>query len=57
MRLGTNRVFLGVCSGLADQFKIEPIWLRLAFVLAFLMYGAGVLIYLILALLMHLNKS
>lgn len=57
MRLSSNRVVLGVCGGLADHFKFEAIWFRLAFVFAFLLYGAGVLVYLVLAVLMHLSKN
>jgi phage shock protein PspC (stress-responsive transcriptional regulator) len=38
----------GVCSGLGEYFDIDPLWIRLAFVLFAIFKGAGVLIYLIL---------
>ena len=43
---------LGVCSGLARHFGCDPFWVRLVFVIAFLNFGVGVLLYLILGLLM-----
>lgn len=47
-----NATLLGVCSGLARHFGCNPFWVRLVFVIAFLHFGVGVLLYLILALLM-----
>ncbi|MCU0440879.1 MAG: PspC domain-containing protein [Bacteroidia bacterium] len=38
----------GVCSGAADYLGIDAIWIRLAFVAAFLFFGTGFLAYLIL---------
>ena len=43
-----NRVAGGVCSGLGAYFSIDPVWFRLAFVVAVLIGGSGVLLYLIL---------
>lgn len=40
----------GVCGGLAHRFGIEPWIIRLLWAGAFLVYGAGALLYLILAL-------
>lgn len=38
----------GVCGGLADYFNIDPVLVRIIFVLIFIYGGAGLLIYLIL---------
>lgn len=46
-----NRVFLGVCGGLADFFGISAFWFRLAFLIALIPGGIpGLLPYLILAI-------
>ena len=49
-RRATDRSIFGVCGGLADYFGIDPILVRLAFVLVTLAGGAGILVYLILTL-------
>ena len=43
-----NRMIGGVCSGISTYFDIDPIWLRLAFILAVIMFGTGILLYIIL---------
>lgn len=46
-----SRKFLGVCSGLAARFEIDPLLLRLAFIGTVLMgFGFPILLYLALAL-------
>jgi len=47
-----NRVIAGVCSGLADYFGIDPILVRLAFVVITFAGGAGVLAYIVLWIVM-----
>lgn len=47
-----NRVIAGVCSGLADYLAIEPILVRLGFVVITFAGGAGVLAYIILWIVM-----
>lgn len=43
-----NRIFAGVCGGLADFFGISAVWFRLAFMLALLPGGVpGFLLYLL----------
>jgi phage shock protein C len=46
-------LLLGVCAGLGDHVGIDKAWIRLAFVLFFLSGGAGLLLYLILAIVME----
>ena len=47
-RDGDNRVLGGVCSGMGAYFNIDPVILRIIFVLVLFMGGASVLIYIIL---------
>lgn len=43
-----NKIIGGVCSGISANLDIDPIWIRLAFVIAFISWGFGLLLYLIL---------
>lgn len=45
---GTNRIIGGVCSGLAESLHVDPIWVRLAFVVLAFAQGVGILLYVIL---------
>ena len=47
-----NKVIFGICAGLAKQWGIDPLWVRIAFVVLGLHGTAGILIYLIMWLLM-----
>lgn len=47
-RSRSNRVLMGVCGGFGEFFDINPIWFRIAFLLAMIPGGIpGILIYLI----------
>lgn len=43
-----NRVLGGVCGGLGSYFNIDPVLFRLLFVVVFLVFGTGLIIYLVL---------
>ena len=43
-----EKILGGVCGGVAAYLNIDPIWLRLAFVLSVILWGTGILFYLIL---------
>jgi phage shock protein PspC (stress-responsive transcriptional regulator) len=43
-----NRKVGGVAAGISAFFGIDPVWLRLIFILSTLLYGSGPIIYLIL---------
>jgi phage shock protein C len=43
----TNRKIAGVCGGIGDFFGIDSTLVRLAFLLAFLFGGSGLIVYLI----------
>ena len=49
---GSDRIIGGVCSGLAAGFHIDPLWVRLAFVLLAFVQGVGLFIYIVLWLVM-----
>ena len=48
---GEKKIF-GVCSGLADYFDMDPTIMRLIFLIALLVFGTGLLLYLVLAIIM-----
>ena len=48
-RSTTNKMFLGVCGGIAEYANLDPSLVRLLFVLLALLGGHGILIYLVLA--------
>jgi phage shock protein PspC (stress-responsive transcriptional regulator) len=43
---------VGVCSGLANYFDVDPTLVRILFVVAFLFAGTGLLLYLVLFIMM-----
>ena len=46
-RSGKERMLGGVCGGVAEYFSVDPTLVRLAWVLVSLMYGTGLLLYII----------
>lgn len=57
MRTNKDRMLGGVCSGLGRYFKIDPILVRLSFVLLSIHGGVGPLLYLLLLILMPLDSD
>lgn len=51
-RSRTNRQVAGVCGGLGEYFGVDPVLVRVAFVLATLAGGPGLIAYIVLALVM-----
>jgi phage shock protein PspC (stress-responsive transcriptional regulator) len=49
---GNDRILGGVCSGLAEGFHVEALWVRLAFVILAFLNGVGILLYIVLWVLM-----
>ena len=54
-RIRTGRKILGVCGGLANYFDINPTIVRVVFALIGLFWGAGILAYFIMALVIPEN--
>ncbi|MBL7479679.1 PspC domain-containing protein [Legionella bononiensis] len=52
-----DRKIAGVCGGLADYLKVDPFWIRFAFVLFLLAGGAAFLVYVIMWLLIPLEPT
>jgi phage shock protein C len=51
-----DRMIAGVCGGLADYFEIDPTWVRLAFLVFLLLGGSALLVYLIMWLIVPLER-
>src|SRR4030088_747465 len=49
---GQDRILGGVCSGLAEGLHVDPLWIRIAFVLLALVQGIGVVLYVVLWVIM-----
>lgn len=47
-----DKVIAGVCSGLSHRLEIDPVWMRLIFVVMFFLLGGfgGIILYIVLAL-------
>lgn len=52
-----NNILGGVCAGIGNAYDFNPVWLRLAFVAAVLIFGSGVLVYLALWLVLPAKKK
>jgi phage shock protein C len=49
---GTDRIIGGVCSGLAQGFHVDVLWVRVAFVVLAFVQGIGLVLYVVLWFLM-----
>ena len=49
-RSRSNKWFAGVCGGVAKYFNIDPKFVRLVCAALILLYGSGLLVYIILAI-------
>jgi len=56
-RSTTNYVLAGVCGGIAEYFNVDPIIIRLIFILFALANGSGIIIYIIMAIIIPKNKG
>jgi len=52
-----DKKFAGVCGGIADYFNIDPILVRVVFVILALFGGGGVLAYLVLWVIVPVNPE
>lgn len=51
-----NKIIAGVCAGLANSMEIDAMWVRLGFLAAFVLWGMGPLLYIILWFIMKGDK-
>lgn len=47
-RSQTDKKIAGVCAGIGEYFDVDPLFIRLLFIAAFVAYGTGILAYIIL---------
>lgn len=47
-----NKMIAGVCSGIARYFNIDPVIIRLLWVVAIFFFGTGFLFYILCAIIM-----
>lgn len=47
-RSTTNRMIAGVCGGLAEYFNVDPVVVRIVFLLLFMFGSGGLWVYLLL---------
>ncbi len=52
-----DRWLTGVCGGLGEYFDIDPILVRIAFIFIMLVYGIGIILYIILAIFVKENPN
>ena len=57
VRKQSDKLLLGVASGVADYIGIDPVIVRLIFVLLTLWHGWGLLIYFVLAIVMPVEND
>ena len=51
-----NGIVLGVCEGIGDYLNIDPVLIRIAWILTLVCYGTGAIAYLLACFLIP-NKS
>ncbi len=54
-RSRTERILLGVCGGLAEYFGVDPVLIRLIFILFILLGGCALFLYLVMWLIVPLK--
>lgn len=47
-----DKKLFGVCGGLGDYFDIDPTLVRALFLISVILFGTGILLYIILAIVM-----
>jgi phage shock protein C len=54
-RSRTERMIAGVCGGLANYFNMDPVWVRVIFLVLLIAAGSTLLVYLLLWLIVPLE--
>ena len=57
LRKSNNKVVCGVCGGIAEYFSIDPTLVRLGFVAGSIIFGSGLLAYIVAAIIMPEAES
>ena len=56
-RLENDRKIAGVCGGIAEYFDLDPSIVRIAFALICLLYGFGIVLYLLMWIIVPLKSK
>lgn len=56
-RSSKDRVLLGVCGGVGEYFNVDPVLIRVVWVLSAFAGGAGILVYIIAAVIMPVKAE
>lgn len=56
-RSSTDRKIAGVCAGMAEYFNIDPTIVRIVWAVLVLLFGTGILLYLICWILMPVDNG
>lgn len=51
-----DKMLFGVCGGIGEYFGIDPVWIRLAWAILAFVYGSGILLYILFAIIMPDSK-
>jgi phage shock protein C len=54
-RSRTERILFGVCGGLAEYFGVDPVLIRLVFILFVLLGGCALFLYLVMCVIVPLK--
>ena len=57
MRSTTDKTIAGICGGLGKYFNIDPVILRLIFLLSIFFGGLGLIVYIVMWLVVPEDKS
>jgi len=52
-----DKVIAGVCSGIGAYFNVDPLWIRIGFILTTLLFSTGIWIYLVLWIIVPKAKT
>ena len=52
-----DQMIAGVCGGLGEYFEVDPTLIRVAFAIGVLVFGHGLLVYLLLLILMPMRPT
>jgi phage shock protein C len=55
-RSRTERMIWGICGGLANYFGVDPTWIRILAVISIFFSGAGIIAYIIMAIIVPLES-
>ena len=56
-RSGRDKILGGVCGGIGEYLRIDPTIIRLIWVIAALVYGTGIMLYIILWIIIPRNPK